>query len=118
VKRKHTLIFILIIKVIDNNGKVIVDVMDWINIVQLDINKGKKKYLKEKDKKIHNLNQNMVNVFVKFEHYNMSCHHQGQETHWFDPKISLPFSVAFALMDLDFDYILTLCLFPLQRFGS
>lgn len=118
MKRKHTLIFILIIKVIDNNGKVIVDVMDWINIVQLDINKGKKKYLKEKDKKIHNLNQNMVNVFVKFEHYNMSCHHQGQETHWFDPKISLPFSVAFALMDLDFDYILTLCHFPLQRFGS
>ncbi len=67
MKRKHTHIFIPIIKVIENNGKVIVDVMDWINIVQLDINKGKTKYLKEKYKKTHNLNQNMVNVFVKFE---------------------------------------------------
>ncbi len=46
-----------------------------------------------------------------------TCHAQGQETCWFDPKISLPFNVVFAFMDLDLDYILTLCLLPLQRFG-
>jgi hypothetical protein len=42
VKRTCTSIFIPIIKIIENNGKVIVDVMDCINIVQLDINKGGK----------------------------------------------------------------------------
>jgi hypothetical protein len=35
----------------DKNNKVIFDVMDWIDVIQLDIDKGKTKYFKKKYKK-------------------------------------------------------------------
>jgi hypothetical protein len=44
----------------DKNNKVIFYVMDWINVIQLNIDKGKTKYLKEKNKIKHKLSKKMV----------------------------------------------------------
>lgn len=44
----------------DKNNKVFFDVMNQINVIQLDIDKGKTKYLRNKYKKKHKLSKNMV----------------------------------------------------------
>lgn len=72
VKRK-SYVFTLVIGAINKNSKVLVDAMDWINSIQLDIDKNITKmqektlkqylkYLKEQDKMAHKMNKNMVNI--------------------------------------------------------
>jgi hypothetical protein len=73
VKRKKSSIFTPIIEAMDQNNKIVVEATDQISFMQLHINKNKKKfqekafkqhlqYLKDKDKKIQKMHNNMVSV--------------------------------------------------------
>jgi len=73
VKRKRTSIFLQVIEFTNKNNKVLVDAMDQINSTHIDLYKNMTKYtdnnfkehlkyLKDKDKKTHKMNKQMVNV--------------------------------------------------------
>jgi hypothetical protein len=65
--------FLLVIKTTNKKDLIIMDAMDHINTNQFEVDKNKTKfhektfkhfkyYLKEKDKKVHKMNNNMVRV--------------------------------------------------------
>jgi hypothetical protein len=45
IEKKHASIIMLIIKATNKKNNIIINAMDWINTVQLDIDKGKTKCL-------------------------------------------------------------------------
>jgi hypothetical protein len=73
VKRKHNSTFSLVIEFTNKNNKILVDAMEKINVVQLEIeqhcsenqNYNFKEHLhhfKTRDKRVHQMNKNIVNV--------------------------------------------------------
>jgi hypothetical protein len=58
--KRNAQLFSCTFEAMNKNNKVIFYVMDWFNVIQLDIDKGKTKYFKEKYKKKHKLSKNMI----------------------------------------------------------
>ncbi len=73
VKRKHNFILSLIIESTNKNNKILVDVMENINVMQLEIElycsenqhynfKEHLHHLKTRDKRVHQMSKNIVDV--------------------------------------------------------